>query len=230
MLRRRSVPAVALALVLAAAGGGPAACGGSGDAPPRPARVDVTAVMDGIPQDGLVLGDPRAPVLLVEFADPQCPFCRQFAARTLPALVRRYVRTGKVRLELRLVGFLGPDSVRGDRALVAAALQDRLWQAAVRFYALQGRENSGYVTDAFLRRVLGGVRGLDAASAMAARDSPAVLEELGAVSTMQSRYGVHATPTLLIGRDDADLRLLSEQASTPEQVGAAIDAELARVT
>jgi protein-disulfide isomerase len=211
---------VTVAIVVSTRGGDPARV---------PVRAhDVTAVLRGIPQNGLVLGDPRAPVLLVEFADPQCPFCREYSLSTWPATVQRYVRTGKVRMELRLVGFLGPDSVRADRALLAAALQNRIWDAAARFFALQGQENSGYVTDAFLRGVLGGVRGLDVARAMADRTAPQVDEELGAVRTMQSRYSVNSTPTLLVGTNDNDLRKVSEQSPSPEQLGAILDAELAR--
>jgi protein-disulfide isomerase len=201
--------------------------GGDGGAPTRP-RGDVTAVLDGLPQRGLILGRPTAPVLLVEFADPQCPFCRDYSVQTWPAIVRRYVRTGRVRMELRLVGFLGPDSVRGGKALLAASLQDRLWHAAARFYAMQGQENSGYVTDAFVRRVLGGVRGLDVERAMADREGPRVQAELGAVHSMESRYGVRSTPTLLIGTDDTDLRTVSEQSLSVEQLSATIDAELAK--
>jgi protein-disulfide isomerase len=204
--------------------------GGDGAARRTPAAANPTAVLAGIPQHGLTLGDPHAPVLLVEFADPQCPFCREFAVRTFDSIVRRYVRPGKVRMELRLVDFLGPDSNRGARALLAAAQQDRMWHAATRFFALQQTENTGYVTDAFLRRVLGDIDGLDVGRAMAARGSPAVDQELGAVKSMQSRYDVNSTPTLLIGRDVAELRTVSEQAPSPEQIAATIDAELAKTT
>jgi protein-disulfide isomerase len=195
-----------------------------------PAPASPTAVLAGIPQDGLTLGDPEAPVLLVEFADPQCPFCREFAIRTFDSIVRRYVRPGKVRMELRLVDFLGRDSNRAARALLAAAQQDRLWHATTRFFALQQPENSGYVTDAFLRRVLSGIAGLDIDRAMAAREGPDVDQELGAVHSLQSRYAVGSTPTLLIGRDVTHLRTVSEQTPSPEQIAATIDAELAKTT
>ena len=66
---------------------------------------------------------PDAPVTLVEFADLQCPFCAEYERSVLPALLDRYVRTGKVRLELRLLRFLGPDSDRLAR--VAAAASER---------------------------------------------------------------------------------------------------------
>lgn len=203
-----------------------------GDTPRRTAAAlpgrDVTAVVAGIPQHGLVLGDPDAPVLLVEFADPQCPYCRQFAIQTWPTIVTRFVRTGKVRMELRLVGFLGKDSTRAARALEAAGIQDKLWDASARFYDVQGQENTGYVTDTFLRSVLGGVKGLDVERAMADRGGSTVARELGAVKTMQSRYGVTGTPTLLVGADDADLRVISDGVMSVEQLTAALNQELAK--
>jgi protein-disulfide isomerase len=189
---------------------------------------DVTSIVSGIPQHGLVLGDPKAPILLVEFADAQCPFCRQFAIETWPTIVQKYIRTGKVRMELRLVDFLGPDSTRAARALEGAGLQNRMWDASARFYDVQGRENTGYVTDPFLRQVLGGVRGLDVGRVMADRSGAQVRDQLGATKSMRSRYGVTSTPTLLIGSDDTDLRVVSAGVLSPQQLGQAIDGQLGR--
>ena len=56
----------------------------------------------------------------------------------LPAVVDRYVRTGRLRLELQLLAFLGEDSVRGGRMAAAAAGQNRLWPFVDAFYRNQG--------------------------------------------------------------------------------------------
>jgi len=198
--------------------------GGTDPSKPRkPSTRDVTAILRGIPQQGLILGDPKAPVLLVEFADLQCPFCREFAAESWPDIVKRYIKTGKVRMELRLTSVLGPQSERANKAVMAAALQNRMWDASMRFYDVQGEEGSGYVTDPFLRGVLGGVHGLDAAKAMRDRRSAAVSDQLGAVHSMQSRYDVHATPTLLIGTDDTDLTLVSSGVISADKLAQAIN-------
>jgi protein-disulfide isomerase len=213
---------VAAAILISSSGGG-----GDEAAKPRKASTrDVTRILRGIPQDGLLLGDPKAPVLLVEFADLQCPFCREFAAHSWPDIVQKYIRTGKVRMELRLTNILGEDSVKANKAVMAAALQDRMWDASMRFYDVQGAEGSGYVTERFLRGVLVGVHGLDAARALRDRTSPRVLDELAAVHSMQSRYAVHSTPTLMIGTDANDLQELADGVVSADELAQAINAQL----
>lgn len=51
--------------------------------------------------DDPLLGDPEAPVLIVEFSDYQCPFCRRFEVETIPQIIQAYIDTGKVRLAFR---------------------------------------------------------------------------------------------------------------------------------
>jgi len=51
--------------------------------------------------DDAVLGDPDAPVTIIEFSDYQCPFCGKFWAETLPSIKSQYIDTGKVKLVYR---------------------------------------------------------------------------------------------------------------------------------
>jgi protein-disulfide isomerase len=187
---------------------------------------DVTRILRGIPQEGLSLGDPNAPLVLVEFADLQCPYCKEFAATSWPDIVQRYVRTGKIRMELRLINVLGQDSVTAAKAVMAAARQNRMWDASMRFYDVQGQENSGYVTDGFLRDVLGGVRGLDLARAMRDRNSAQIRDDLAAVHSLQSRYAVNSTPTVMLGPDVNDLAVVSKGVPSADQLAQAINKQL----
>ncbi len=50
------------------------------------------------------MGDPNAPVKIVEFSDYQCPFCERFSADTEPSLVESYISTGKVYFTYRSTG------------------------------------------------------------------------------------------------------------------------------
>ena len=43
------------------------------------------------------IGDPKAPVVVYEMSDFQCPWCRKHVMETWPVLKREYVTTGKVR-------------------------------------------------------------------------------------------------------------------------------------
>jgi protein-disulfide isomerase len=170
--------------------------------PPAGVR-ESRAMLAGIPENGITLGDPKAPVRVVEFADLQCPFCRDYTTGVMPRLVRDYVRTGKVRMEFRALAFIGPDSVRAARVAEAAARQDKLWNLVDLAYLNQGRENSGYATDAFLLRLAGAVPGLDVKRVFAERDGAAVSAQLDAADRLATRSGVNSTPTFLVGRGSA---------------------------
>src|SRR3954452_17312013 len=139
-----AVAAVLVAVVIAGGGSKPATKTASGG--------DDSA-LKGIPQSGISLGSPKAPVTIVEFADLQCPFCAEYHRNVFPTILDRYVRTGKVRLELRLLRFLGPDSDRLARVAVAAAGQNRMWQFVGLASGRHGQEDSGYAPNGFLNKL-----------------------------------------------------------------------------
>jgi protein-disulfide isomerase len=62
-------------------------------------RAPANEIDGGIARNGRLLGDPAAPVVVVEYADYQCPFCTGFGLTGLPQLLDDYVATGQVRLE-----------------------------------------------------------------------------------------------------------------------------------
>ncbi len=97
-------------------------------------------LLDGIPQEGAVLGRPDAPATLVEDGDVQCPYCAAWASGALPELVRDYVRPGKLRIEFRGLAFVGPESDTGLRAALAAGEQRKLWNVVDLLYQNQGPE------------------------------------------------------------------------------------------
>ena len=89
------------------------------------ARPTSTTLFKGIPQNGLTLGTPKAPVTMVEYIDLQCPICQQFETQVMPDIITKYVRTGKVKVEARVLDFIGPDSSRGRNAMIAAATAEQ---------------------------------------------------------------------------------------------------------
>jgi protein-disulfide isomerase len=188
---------------------------------------ETQSLIGGIPQKGITLGKADAPVTIVEFADPQCPFCKDYTLNEMPALVQKYVRTGKAKMDLRFLTFIGPDSVTAADALQGAAAQGKLWNAADLFYRNQGTENSGYVTSSFLNQVLKDA-GADPAKAIAAGGTPAVTQDLGAAKTLASRYGVDSTPTVLVGPTGGQLKKDTEPTPTAAGIGKLVDAAAAQ--
>jgi protein-disulfide isomerase len=216
------VAALAVVLVIAAVAVG--SSGGDEEAVLPPAGP--TRVFAGLPQDGRAVGRPDAPVVLEEFGELQCPACGAFARETLPTVVERYVRTGRLRLEFRALSFIGPDSEPAARAALAAGLQDRLWPFVEAFYARQGKENSGYVTDAFLREVGRAVPGLDVERALAQRSDAAVDRGLREDGALAREVGVEGTPTFFLRRADGRREELELQSLAPDAVTRALDAAL----
>jgi protein-disulfide isomerase len=152
-----------VALALAGCAGGHAA---RRPLPPPAAVIGGSSLAQrfaGVPEYGDALGSDRAPFTLVEFADLQCPFCARYDRDVLPGVIERFVRTGRLRLELRPIAVLGPQSAPAAAAALAAGLQGRAWPFADLFYRNQLPENSGYVTWPFIARIAVAVPGLDAA-------------------------------------------------------------------
>jgi protein-disulfide isomerase len=212
---------VAVLVVVSQQGASETAAPGPGESPGGAA--EVRGLFEGIPQRGTALGDPDAPVTMVEFADLQCPFCAEYDRSALPTIVERYVRTGKVRLELRLLRFIGPESERAAQVALAAAAQDRLWQFVDLFYRNQGTENSGYVTEDFLRRLARATPGLDVERATAESGSTAVEDRLEDAEAAAANAGIDATPSFLVGRTGGSLEPLEPSALEPDAFTGRLD-------
>jgi protein-disulfide isomerase len=185
------------------------------------------AMFAGIPQDGNVLGDPDAPVTIEEYVDLQCPFCKRFSEDGLPQIVDEYVKTGQAKLVLQTLTFIGPDSERGARVAWAAAEQNKMFPFVENFYANQGEENAGYATEDFLKRIAGGVEGLDVQAALDGRDSAKVTSSMQASQSAATKANVDSTPSFLVGPSDGQLSKIETRTLTIEDFREPVEEALA---
>ena len=199
--RRAVVVAFGIAIAAAAALIAVALISKRGSDSPPPTATPVVDLA-GIPQEAAVLGNPDAQVLMIEYADQQCPACRLYTEEFFPALVNEYVRPGKVKVEFRGFPFIGEDSVKALRFLLAAGEQDKLWNLQEGLYRNQGGENSGWVTDDLVRRVAGEIPGLDVDKLFADASSPAIQQEAEGASEIAANAGIAGTPTFLLAIGD----------------------------
>jgi protein-disulfide isomerase len=178
-----------------------------------------------IPQHGNTLGKDDAPATLIVYEDPQCPFCRSWNVATLPTVVNQFVRTGKIKLAYRGVVIIGPDSVRGLRAIYAAGKQDKLWNMADALYAHQGAENSGWITNDV---ILAAARdaGADGEAILADMGSAAVNSQLDEAQKQATADNLQGTPTFIIERPPALSKQLAVPALDPATFVAALTAAL----
>jgi len=187
----------------------------------------VERLLRGIPQRATDLGAPRAAVTLVEYADLQCPYCRDWARHAFPALVRTYVRPGKLQIEFRGLRFLGSDSERALRAALAAGRQGRFWTVVDLLYLNQGAEGSGWVTDGLLRTMGSEVRGLDVERMLTERNDRGLEGSMQAAEQAAERDGVTGTPSFELGPTGGTMRPLELTSLDFESLRPEIDALLA---
>ena len=62
------------------------------------------------------MGDPDAPIKIVEFSDYQCPFCKRFFEQTEASLVENYISTGKVYFTYRSAGNWVSGNIGGGKS------------------------------------------------------------------------------------------------------------------
>jgi len=104
------------------------------------------------PVDRTVIGDPNAPVRIIEYGDYQCPHCKTFFETIEPTLMEEYVETGLATFEFRDYAFLGAESRAAAEAAACAADQNRFWDFHAILFLRQGTQNTGVFSDSNLRK------------------------------------------------------------------------------
>lgn len=154
--------------------------------------------LEGIPQSGMVLGQPSAKVTLVEFGDLQCSACKYYSEEIIPHVIDSKVRSGQAKIEFRNFTIIGPQSTPAGAAAIAAGKQGRGWSFLELFYRNQGGENSGYVTDSFLTDVARAAGVRDIARWNRERKSKAVLDQVPRTTGEAQEFGFSGTPSFAV--------------------------------
>ena len=111
------------------------------DEPKKPVQVTLGTFFDnGSP----MLGDPDAPITLIEFGDYQCHFCNVHYQNTEHKLVEEYVMTGKVNMIFKDYTIIGADSTVAALGAHCAAEQGKFWEYHNTLFDNYGGENNGW--------------------------------------------------------------------------------------
>lgn len=118
--------------IVAAADGQPiAGASGSATGAAQPEQPAVAPTPAAFSEDfAAAMGDPNAPVTIVEFTDYQCPYCSQHSAQTMPQVIQQMVETGRVYYILKdfPLDQIHPDARIGAAAARCAGDQEAYWE------------------------------------------------------------------------------------------------------
>jgi len=183
-----------------------AAVPGAPAAPGVPARVAARApagrrqlaINDfDITNIGYDRGDPRAPVVILDFSDFGCPYCGEFSRQTYPVIEREYVRTGKVYFKYMpfIAGF--PHGREATRASECAAEQGKFWEMHDRIYETQAEWRRGNAVDAQMAALAGTIP-LDSVRYAACYRDRHTEARTAKATALANELGVRVTPSFLV--------------------------------
>lgn len=168
---------------------------------PDTARVAAAPTDSNIARADLarIQGSPDAALWVIEVADFQCPYCKQWHDQTYGAFVDQYVRTGKVRLAY--VNFplgIHPNAWPAAEAAMCAAAQNKFWPVQDSLFASQTRWQ-GVADPVPIFDSLARATGVDMARWRDCVKSGTMKPLIQADYDRAQRAGASVTPTFMIG-------------------------------
>lgn len=152
-----------------------------------------------------VLGDPNAPIKIVEYADYQCPYCKDFNVDVKPELVKKYVETGQAAIYYAdLIVLDGKGIEDSNRSALAAHSvyhqdPDSFWKFNDALFRDQGKEQTGWATADFLVN-LAKTEGLpvDLDKLRSDMENKTYQQEIDDSLNQADKLNVESTPTFFI--------------------------------
>ncbi len=186
---------------------------------PTGSAIDYAAIPQSRTADGaFVIGNPEAPVTIVEFADWACPHCQDYRP-TIDRFISEQVATGRAKFEYRIFPTAGGQLTVFAGQLAECAEEQRagaFWQAHTQLfdYATSGR----YTEE--MGRILASALNLDYAALLECSSSASQVQtdtEFGRTR------GVQGTPAVMVRYGDSDAQFISFGGTTYNRSTVPID-------
>ena|SRR5919109_2292999 len=151
-----------------------------------------------IHQGSPYLGNPSAPITIIDFSDFQCYLCARYVKATEPLINQSYIQTGKVSLIFKHLPNRGFDSM--DAALAAQCTNDqgKFWQFHNMLYTNQKSIDSGWVSKDNLKKFASHIIGLNMQQFEACFDSRKYKDFIESDLALASSFGFQDTPSFII--------------------------------
>jgi len=158
-----------------------------------------------------ILGNPDAPITIVEFGDYQCHQCYNWFHNTKPAITQQYIETGKVNLVFVDLAFLGRDSPKAAQASYCAEDQEMYWQYHDLLYSSQeSKIDSGWANSERLKAFAFSL-GLDMDLFESCLDSGKYSKRVSYNGQQAKEHGVRGTPGFFVISSDTQHQISGAQ-------------------
>ena len=152
-----------------------------------------------------IIGDPDAPITIIEFSDFQCPFCARFHIQTLPLLLEEYIEEGKAKLVFRdfPIQSIHPNALPASVAAECANEQDKFREMHDMLFENQNQWNKKETTEVMiLFSQYAAELQLEQERFDSCLVSTKYIEEIRKDLEDGREYGVSGTPGFFVGNDD----------------------------
>ena len=157
-----------------------------------------------------ILGNPDAPITILEWGDYQCTFCYKFHQNTLDMINDDFIKTGKVKLVFKDFPLNGPDSLLAAQATYCAEDQEKYWQYHNELYKNWAGEKTGWITRESLDKFATTVN-LDLSEFNACLDDGKYQDKVNELHEFGKEIGIDATPSFLVFNDQKIIKIRGNQ-------------------
>ena len=157
-----------------------------------------------------IVGNPNAPITILEWGDFQCTFCYRFHESSLDIIQREYIETGIANLVFKDFPLNGPDSVLAAEAAYCAEDQGKYWSYHDELYANWAGERTGWITDDSLNQ-FAITSDLDIEKFNSCLDDHKYRQRVLDLEQFGREIGIDATPSFLIFNDEKIIKIRGNQ-------------------
>ena len=163
-------------------------------------------IEDGSP----ILGDPNAPITILEWGDYQCTYCYKYPQDTLTKINEDYIKTGKVKIVFKDFPLNGPDSKLAAEASYCADDQDKYWEYHNELYKNWGGERTGWITRDSLSK-FAEITQLNINEFNNCLDEQKYQGKVNKLYEFGNEIGINATPSFLVFNNENIIKIRGNQ-------------------
>ena len=157
-----------------------------------------------------IVGNPFAPITILEWGDYQCTFCYRFHQSSLDILLEEYVESGKVKLVFKDFPLNGQDSILAAEATYCAKDQEKYWEYHDELYNNWGGERTGWITRDSLEKFAQTID-LKIDEFNSCLDDQKYRQKVLELEKFGKEIGIDATPSFLIFNDEKVIKIRGNQ-------------------